>query len=458
MRLVDTHSHLDFPDYKNDLDEVLGRAAESGVIRVIVPGTSAASSEKAVKLAAAYPGVFSAAGIHPHEADKVGDNDIARIRDLAVNSDKIVAIGEIGLDYFKGYSKKENQRKLFRRLLSIANELELPAILHNRDADGDFLEILSEVMPQAKGVMHCYSSKPPAFLEEMLSRGMYISFAGNITFEKAEELRKIVKRVPPERLLLETDSPYITPEPSRGKRNEPGYVKYLLETYSGIYRLSTSDIARITTHNANQLFHLGIEEKPAIAYPIRNSLYLNITNRCTNRCAFCTRQYSNYAKGHNLKLNAEPASSEIIEAMGDVSGYNEVVFCGYGEPTLRLEAIKKVASYVKEKGTKVRLTTNGEGNLISERRISSELKGLVDRVSVSLNAPNEEGYDRLCRSVFGRRAYKAILDFIAECREDKIEVEVTCLDIIGEEAVEECRKMVEARGALFRLRHEGAVG
>ncbi|MGB3111386.1 MAG: TatD family hydrolase, partial [Candidatus Omnitrophota bacterium] len=432
MRLVDTHCHLDFPDFKEDLTDVLKRCEEAGVVRVISPGTNVASTERSAELAGKYPAVFAAAGIHPHDADKTGDDDISRLRDIAIGKDKIIAIGEIGLDYYRKYSSPENQKKLFRGCLSVAKELGLPVILHNRAAGKDFLSILKEAeFSGIRGVVHCFSGDNK-FLEEILELGMFVSFAGNITFDKAGDIRDLVKSVPVERLMLETDSPYISPEPARGKRNEPGNVRHLLEVYSGLYNLTAEDIARITTHNANYLFRLGIEEKSKAAYAIRNSLYLNITNRCTNGCTFCTRYISNFVKGHNLKLEKEPSVEEIIAAMGDISGYDEVTFCGFGEPTLRLGAVKKIASYVKEKGVKVRMVTNGEGSLIARRPIISELAGLIDDVSVSLNAPDAAAYDRLCRSVFGENAYDAILEFIQGCRKEGIGVEVTCLDLAGE--------------------------
>ncbi|MFC1643994.1 TatD family hydrolase [Candidatus Omnitrophota bacterium] len=458
MRLVDTHCHLDFPDYKDDLSEVLERAAASGVVRMIVPGTSLTSSEEAVRLAGENPAVFAAVGIHPHEADKVDSSGVSRLKDMAIASDKVVAIGEIGLDYYRKHSKPANQRRLFRNCLEIAKDLDLPVILHTREAREDFLRILEDSSPPAaRGVVHCFSADA-GFLEELLALGMHISFTGNITFEKASALHEVIKRVPLERLLMETDSPFIAPVPFRGKRNEPAYMNQFLEVYANIYGLAPEDIARITTHNANRLFGLGIEDPAVVAYPIRDALYLNITNRCTNACTFCTRKYSNYVKGHNLKLDAEPTAREIIEAMPDVSAYREVVFCGYGEPTLRLETLKRVASFIKQKGGTVRLTSNGEGNLINSRSIAAELKGLVDRVSVSLNAPDATGYDRLCQSVFGEAAYDAILDFIAECAKQGMEVEVTCLDMIGESAVSACRQKAEQLGARFRLRHLDVVG
>lgn len=458
MQLVDTHCHLDFKDYKDDFDEVLQRAAKSDVVRIIVPGTNLESSKNAIELSQKYPSIFAGVGIHPHEADKVNKEDMDVIRNMAISNDKVVAIGEVGLDYYRKYSEAENQKKLFFDFLVLAKELDLPVILHNRSAEKDFIDILKrDCFSGLQGVVHCFSSNDESFLKELLDLGMYISFTGNITFDKAGDLRDMIKIIPPERILLETDAPYITPEPFRGKRNEPAFVRHLLDVYKKIYGLSGEDIARITTHNANHLFSLGIEEQSCVVYPIRDSLYLNITNRCTNRCTFCTRENSDYVKGHKLNLLAEPSVGEILEAMGDIETYKEIVFCGYGEPTLRLDVIKEVASVIKEKGANVRLTTNGEGNRINGRKIAFELKGLVDRVSVSLNAQNPETFQEICNSVFGKDVYEDILEFIGDCKNQGIEVEITCLDI-NEEIIAGCKEVARRLGVNFRQRHLDVVG
>jgi len=227
MRLVDTHCHLDFPDFKDDLDEVIKRAQAGGVVRMVAPATDVESSGKVTALAAEYPSVFAAVGAHPHAADNVDEAGIARLRETALRNDKVVAIGEIGLDYFRKHSTAGNQEKLLRGCLVIARDLDLPVILHNRDAGFDLVRVLGEIMsPPVRGVVHCFSGDQE-LLERLLASGLYVSFAGSITFKKASDLRDIIKHVPPERLLLETDSPYITPEPKRGRRNEPAHVRYL---------------------------------------------------------------------------------------------------------------------------------------------------------------------------------------------------------------------------------------
>ncbi|MDD4956444.1 MAG: YchF/TatD family DNA exonuclease [Candidatus Omnitrophica bacterium] len=458
MRLVDTHCHLDLPEYKDDLEAVIARAAGSGVVRMVVPGINLESSRKAVKLASEHDDIYCAVGIHPHDADKYTANDISGLRELLGNKAKIVAIGEIGLDNYRHYSSPEAQRKLLSECLDLAREYERPVILHSRAAGRELLEMVrSEGMPAAGGVVHCFSEEIDV-LRGFLSLGLHVSFAGYITFPGNGGAREAIEVVPMDRLLLETDAPYITPVPHRGKRNEPANVRYLVDVYAEIYGHTAFDMARITSHNANSLFGLGLEESFSIAYPIRGSLYLNITNRCTNRCSFCTRQYSDYVKGHKLALPSEPPAEEVISAMGDISGYDEIVFCGYGEPTLRLDVIKDVAAEIKKKGKKVRLNTNGEGDLINSRKIAPELKGLVDSVSISLNAPDAGTYVKLCEPVFGDGTYRAILEFADECLAEGLEVELTCVDVISEEEVGACRRIAGEHGARFRLRRMNVVG
>jgi TatD DNase family protein len=197
--------------------------------------------------------------------------------------------------------------------------------------------------------------------------------------------------------------------------------------------ISVEDLARITTLNAVRLFGLGSDAPgPAIAYKIRDSLYLNVTNRCTNACSFCIRNISDYVKGHNLRLAKEPTAAELEDAIGEknLPGYKEVVFCGYGEPTIRLDLVKEVAGWVKQRGGRVRLNTNGQGSLIHGRDILPELKGLVDAVSVSLDAQDADTYERLCKPGYPG-AFEAVLRFIRDARKYIPEVRVTVVEAPG---------------------------
>lgn len=457
--LIDTHCHLDFKDFDSDRDAVLSRAAAAGVGIIIDVGSSLEGSKRAVKLAKKCDFVYASVGIHPHDVQKITDGTIDELKDLASGIKKIVAIGEVGLDYYRDLSPRDLQKEAFRKFIRLSRELGLPLILHDRDAHRDMLNILKEEFGAGKinGVMHCFSGDA-VFLMECITLGLHISFTCNITFKNASGLREIAKEAPIEKVLLETDAPFLAPQAHRGKRNEPAYLVFLVEELSRIYGLSKEDIARITTHNANELFSLGIKEKTEIAYEIRDSLYLNITNRCTNECDFCVRASTDFVKGHNLKLDEEPSMKEILDELKGLDKYREVVFCGYGEPTARLDALKEIAGFLKKKGKTVRLVTNGHGNLINKRRISKELAGLIDKVSVSLNADTAEKYYRICKPQFGKDTFTEVKRFIRECIEAGLEVEATCLDIPGTD-IDKCRFIIENElGAAFRLRRYNVVG
>jgi TatD DNase family protein len=460
--IIDTHCHLDFKDFDPDRDAVLDRAREKGIARIINVGSSIEGTRRAVELSKKYDIVYASAGIHPHDASSATDEIFKEIEALTRDK-KVVAIGEVGLDYYRNLSPKEKQIEAFKRFIALARERDLPLIIHSREADLDTIKILNSTgsvggKGKIRGVVHCFSGSP-AFLKSCLELGLHVSFTCNLTFKKAGALRDLAKTVPVEKVMLETDAPFLAPEGMRGKRNEPAYLTYLVDEWSALTGLSKTDIERITTHNANKLFKLGLDEgvEAKIAYEIRDSLYLNITNRCTNNCYFCVRAKDPFVKGHNLKLKRDPTVDEIIKAIGDVKKYNELVFCGYGEPTSRLDAVRTIAKWAKERGVKVRLVTNGHGDLINKKSVVKELSGLIDRASVSLNTADEEQYQKICKSEFGSRAYGAVRDFIKDCVKAGIDTEVTCLDL-PEVDVKKCAEAAEELGAAFRPRRYGVTG
>ena len=199
-----------------------------------------------------------------------------------------------------------------------------------------------------------------------------------------------------------------------------------------------------------------LEETARIAYRIRDALYLNLTNRCTNQCCFCVRQRDPYVKGHNLSLDHEPSAREIITAVGDPSLYNEIVFCGYGEPLLRLETVREVARWLKERHARVRVNTNGQASLFHERDVVAELSGLVDEYSVSLNASNRDEYNRLCLPQ-NPGAWDAMLEFIRRARESSADVSVTAVAMPGVD-MEGCQALARDLGVPFRSRAYNDLG
>jgi TatD DNase family protein len=250
---IDTHCHLDFPEFDRDRDQVIRRAQAEDISYIINIGSSLKGSKDSVSLAKKYDAIYATVGLHPHEADKFDKKSEDLLKILA-REDKVVAIGEIGLDYFKNYSKPTNQMPQFLSLLELAKDSNLPVVIHSRQAEDDILKVLKSLMP-LKAVVHCFSGSEN-FMKSCLDLGFFISFTCNITYKKADNLRRLVKIVPLDKLMLETDAPYLSPEGFRGNRNEPMHVKLLAKEIAAIKGFAVEDVAKATSQNAKVFFGL----------------------------------------------------------------------------------------------------------------------------------------------------------------------------------------------------------
>ncbi|ADY54546.1 hydrolase, TatD family [Syntrophobotulus glycolicus DSM 8271] len=251
----DTHAHLDDEQFDQDLSAVLERAKEAGITQIINPGHSETSSRNSVKIAGKYDFIYAAVGIHPHNAKDCTENTWELLNRLAQNP-KVIAWGEIGLDYFRDLSPRELQQKHFIQQIELANEAGLPIIVHNRDAHADLLKIIKQYRPENGGVFHSYSGSWE-MAKELLKMEFYLSFSGPLTYKNARHAVEVAQNVPPDRFLLETDSPYLPPEPYRGKRNEPAHVKLVLKKLAELKGLSLEETARLSTENVKRLFRLA---------------------------------------------------------------------------------------------------------------------------------------------------------------------------------------------------------
>jgi TatD DNase family protein len=265
MIFIDSHCHIDGKEFDADREDVIKRAQDAGVRAMLVVGTGEAHDfenfERAVRVAEQYENVFAAVGVHPHDAKTFDAEAEKRLIDLAKSSKKVVAWGEIGLDFYYDHSPRDVQAEVFRRQIRIARDLHLPIIIHSRDADAETVEILSETCSEADfggGIMHCFGGTP-AMAEALMKIGFLISFAGNVTFKKAENLRAAARVVPLERLLIETDCPFLTPVPFRGKRNEPAYVVETARFLAEFYGIELETLAERTTRNFTEFFGLTLE-------------------------------------------------------------------------------------------------------------------------------------------------------------------------------------------------------
>jgi len=255
MQLVDTHAHINMNQFDGDRSHVVQRAAEANVQYILDIGTDLESSRRCLKNCETFESVYGVVGIHPHDAAKMDQGDLEEIEKM-LSHPKVAGLGEMGLDYHYDFSPRDMQKDLFYRQLKTARKYGLPAVIHVREAMNDAIDVIDQAGdPPWSGVFHCFSGTEDD-VKEVIDRGFFISFTGIVTFKNYKQTGR-VKAVPVRKLLLETDSPYMTPEPNRGKRNEPVYLIETAKKLAELYQISTEELSSITTKNAVQLFRLG---------------------------------------------------------------------------------------------------------------------------------------------------------------------------------------------------------
>ncbi|MGN6715979.1 MAG: TatD family hydrolase [Candidatus Binatia bacterium] len=255
--LIDSHAHIQGNEYDGEVEAVIERARGAGVEKIIAVGGAGdmSSNTDAIALADSFPDIYATVGMHPHDAKDVGTEELRALSELTAHP-KVVAVGETGLDYYYNHSPRDMQRRVFSQFIRMARQTGLPIVVHERDATKDAAELLrSEGAGELRGVIHCFTGNYEAACA-YLDLGFYLSFTGIITFKNAESLRDVVRKVPLEHMLIETDSPFLTPVPHRGKRNEPAYVRFVAETVAIVRGISLEQVARITSANAQNLFEI----------------------------------------------------------------------------------------------------------------------------------------------------------------------------------------------------------
>ncbi len=254
--LFDTHVHLNAEQFDEDLEEVISRAREAGVENMVVVGFDRPTIDRAMELIGQYDFLYAAIGWHPVDAIDMKDEDLVWIEELSRHP-KVVAIGEMGLDYHWDKSPKDVQKEVFRKQIQLAKKVKLPIVIHNRDATQDIVDILREEgADEVGGIMHCFSGSPE-IAQECVDMNFYISLGGPVTFKNAKKPKEVAKEIPLEKLLIETDCPYLAPHPYRGKRNEPAYVKLVAEQIAELKEVSLEVVEKMTTENAKKLFNIN---------------------------------------------------------------------------------------------------------------------------------------------------------------------------------------------------------
>lgn len=466
LRFADSHAHLDFPDFRDDLPEVLHRARAAGVAWINAITTRLSEVEPLLALIGADPDLYASVGIHPHHAAEAPEFSVEAIL-ARCHHPKVVAIGETGFDLHYEFSPRAQQEIVFRNHIRAAREMGLPLVIHTREAEEETRRVMEEERAATcGGVIHCFTGSA-RMAHWALDQGFHLSFSGILTFKAARALQEVARTLPLDRLLIETDAPYLAPIPHRGKRNEPAYVVRVAEFLAQLLDRPLEEVARVTTGNYLRLFRIHQEDRPAstaedekLAYVIGNALYVNLTKACTLHCAFCPKwEGQTVVKGHDLTLRRHPDARRVLEALGDVSGYQEVVFCGFGEPTLRLETLLEVAAEIKRRGPKrIRINTDGLANRVFGTDVTPRFAGLIDALSVSLNAQDEATYTRICRPALSG-SYEAVKGFIRAARAHVPEITATAIQGVEGVDIAACRRIAEEElGVRFRVRYLDALG
>ncbi|MBF0164759.1 MAG: YchF/TatD family DNA exonuclease [Magnetococcales bacterium] len=465
LRFADSHAHLNFPDFRDDLPEVLHRARGAGVAWINAIATRLSEVGPILELIGDDPDLYTSVGIHPHHVAEVPECSVEAI--LAhCHHPKVVAIGETGFDLHYEFSPRAQQEMVFRNHIRAAREMGLPLVIHTREAEEETRRVMEEESAATcGGVIHCFTGSAQ-MARWALDQGFHLSFSGILTFKAARALQEVARTLPLERLLIETDAPYLAPIPHRGKRNEPAYVVRVAEFLAQLLDRPLEEVARVTTDNYLRLFRIPREEPRApradekLTYVIGNGLYINLTKACTLHCQFCPKwEGQTVVKGHDLTLRRQPDAQRVIAAMGDVSGYQEVVFCGFGEPTLRLETLLEVAAEIKRRGPmRIRINTDGLANRVFGTDVTPRFAGLIDALSVSLNAQDEATYARICRPALGQ-SYESVKGFIRAARAHVPEITATAIQGVEGVDVAACRRIAEEElGVRFRVRYLDALG
>lgn len=448
--VFDTHCHLQLPGLAERADDVVSRAGRAGVRGMLTLGTTLKDSREALQLADARDCVCAGCGVHPNETGSSDPVEDAREVFRMALEPVVRAVGEAGLDLHHRRVDLDVQAKWLRSQSTVARALNLPLVVHSREAERECLDVLGED-PGHPVVMHCYTG-PNDVAVESADRGWWVGFAGPLTFRRNRRLRKLAGSLPPERIVVETDAPFLAPQPVRGRRNEPAFVVHTARAACRAMGMEPRAGMDMLWTNSMRLLGLGEHPRTAPLYVIGENVYVNITGRCDNDCAFCIRRRRPGIGGYHLRHHGEMDAERLRLAMellrpGD---FREVVFCGYGEPTMRPELLRELAAAVSGRGGRVRLNTNG---LATCRMGAEAVKGMLepfDSVSVSLNASGSEEYARVCRPS-RPGAWSCLMEFLGLLDETGVDATVTAVRDSGADLAATAA-LAERLGFPFRAR------
>ncbi|MCK5786796.1 MAG: YchF/TatD family DNA exonuclease [Candidatus Sabulitectum sp.] len=429
----DSHCHLHFHHFEEDLDAVVENSRKAGISHILIPSIDVSTAERSADISEKY-NLYSAAAFHPEHLpeESVEDVEWLALKRVLLRPNTI-AVGETGLDLHHGTFSPERQLHWFRRHIELAEATGYPLIVHSRGAESEVLEHLPSSL-SVPVILHCWSGDG-SLTDEAVSRGFYIGVDGPLTYKKNNSLRRRIASIPREQLLVETDSPFLPPEPYRGRRNEPAFTRFIImkvrELWDG--NMSIEETSYNLWANAMRAYRLHPDNRRAdIVYRYGDSLYVNLTARCENDCRFCLRRSSDGIGGYYLKHREDPPESLVLSTIEAVSieDFSELVFCGFGESTLRSNLLMKCASAASSRGVKTRLDTNGLCTSFLTDKQTLALLNCFDSVSISLNASGAREYNRVCPSSV-TDPWEHLMKFIKLARNSGIKTQVSAVKNSG---------------------------
>jgi TatD DNase family protein len=428
--MIDSHAHLDHPLFKEDLDDVVKRAVEDGVRAVVNIGYDPESARATAAFVDEYPFVYGVLGTHPHDAARHTMAYEIELKEL-LDRPRMIGVGEIGLDYFYDNSPRDVQRKVFRRMLWMARLKDKPVVIHCRDAERDLLEMLASERMRFRGIFHAFNHGPGE-ATKATELGLYLGIGGVATF-KNSRLLDILHAIPLDRVVLETDCPYLAPVPWRGKRNEPAMVARVVDVLSRVHGLTPEEVIRRTT--ANFALAMRIEEKtlPPPVYKIGNRVYIHTIPE---------------TEPGLLADLAAAAAGKAAEGPGVVE---EAVVCGFYEPFEHIGQLTAVAGRLRADGVRVRVITGSRGHAAVRPEAAESLKGIVDAVTVRMYGAAAAQHERVVRTGLGDAAFRSLEEFVRGAVAAGIETD--CLFIpVPKMKAEHCRALAERLGAGYEIR------
>jgi TatD DNase family protein len=392
--LFDTHCHLHFPELCDDLDQVLDRARGAGIAGILVPSLDLPSSRVSSRIAGERD-LWSAAGFHPNHLEEASEDNFRGIGRLCLLP-QAAAVGETGLDHYRDRFPRELQLFWFQRHVHLAQALELPLVVHSRGAEEEVLDVLPR-NPPFPVILHSWNGGSEA-TGKAVARGFHLGFTGAVTYRRSVPAG-IFDAVPRELVLAETDAPFLPPEPFRGRRNEPAHTRETVRWIAGRWGVPVAEACSVLWENSLRAFRLHPgNRRTHLVYPMEGRLYVNLTGQCNSDCIFCVRKQRDGIGGYYLRHRAEPSRESVLAALEAARprDYSEVVFCGYGEPTLRPDLLAEAADAASAAGVETRLNTNGLCLDHLGPLETADLLKRFTRVSISLNASGASEYRRVC--------------------------------------------------------------